>query len=121
MFILFDKTTKLVRDKSLKALKELKTDLNQQNWDEVYVNDVNIAYDSFMIILKRLYDKNCKIRSLTKKNIIDKPWMTKGLHNACKKKNYLYRCFLKLRTKEAENRYKKYKNKLVSITRIHKK
>lgn len=31
--------------------------------------------------------------------------------NACKKKKKLYRCYLKLRTKEAENRYEKYKNK----------
>lgn len=37
------------------------------------------------------------------------------------KKNYLYRLFFKLRTKDAENRYKKYKNKLVSIIRRQKR
>ena len=39
----------------------------------------------------------------------NKPWISKGLHNACKKKNTLYREFVKHRTKEAENKYK-YKN-----------
>ena len=39
------------------------------------------------------------------------PWITKGLRNACKKKNTLYRDFLRHRTKDAENKYKIYKNK----------
>ena len=51
----------------------------------------------------------------------DSPWITKGLQNACKKKNTLYKEFIKLRTKDAENKYKKYKNKLTNIMRISKK
>lgn len=38
-----------------------------------------------------------------------------------KKKNILYKLFLKHRTKDAENRYKTYKNKLISIIRANKK
>lgn len=53
------------------------------------------------------------------KGYIDKPWMTKRVRNACKK-NYLYRYYLKLRTKEAEDRYKKYKNTLGGIIKRHK-
>ena len=45
----------------------------------------------------------------------NKPWVTRGLQNACKKKNNLYKQFLKLRTKEAECRYKNIKNKLTYI------
>lgn len=52
---------------------------------------------------------------------MDKPWITKGIENACKKKNVLYRRFLKHRTIEAENKYKIYKNKLISIMRSNKK
>lgn len=58
---------------------------------------------------------------LSKKNTVNNPWMTNGLKNACKKKNYLYRLFLRSRTKDAEVRYKKYKNKLVGIIRRQKK
>ncbi len=43
------------------------------------------------------------------------PWMSKGLQNACKKKNALYRNFIKQKTREAENKYMKYKNKLTNI------
>lgn len=53
------------------------------------------------------------------KERISKLWIIKGLQNA--RKNTFYKYFLKLRTVEAENRYKKYKNKLVSILRKEKK
>ena len=52
---------------------------------------------------------------------MDHPWITKRLQNACKKKNKLYRDFIKQRTEEAENKYKCYKNKLTNILRTSKK
>ena len=52
------------------------------------------------------------------KKLTNKPWISKGLHNACRKKNTLYREFVKHRTQETENKYK-YK-KLTNI-RIRKK
>uniref|UniRef100_A0A1A8GC74 Helentron 4 helitron-like transposon replicase/helicase/endonuclease n=1 Tax=Nothobranchius korthausae TaxID=1143690 RepID=A0A1A8GC74_9TELE len=115
------KMEKLIRDRSQNAIDALKKELEQQNWDEVYVDDVNLAYNSFIGILCSQYDKNCKTKTLTERGRMNKPWMTKGLLNACKKKNTLYRCFLKLRTSEAERKYKKYKNKLVSIIKRQKK
>ena len=39
----------------------------------------------------------------------DKPWMYKGLPNACEKKNTLYKLFLKNRFHETENKYKNTK------------
>ena len=43
--------------------------------------------------------------------------VTKGLRNACRKKNCLYKKFLQNRTDAAEMKYKAYKNKLTSILR----
>ena len=43
---------------------------------------------------------------------IKKPWLTKGLINACKKNNLLYKSVLKNRTDQAKFKYKQYKNKL---------
>ena len=43
--------------------------------------------------------------------------MTSGLKNACKKKNFLYKYFLKSRSKQSEDKYKTYKNKLTTILR----
>ena len=49
------------------------------------------------------------------------PWITNGLKNACRKKNGLYRSFLRERTHTSEYRYKTYKNKLTSILRLAEK
>ncbi len=51
----------------------------------------------------------------------NKPWLTKGILKSCKKKNKLYRDFVKYRTVNAENKYKAYKNKLTTIMRCAKK
>ena len=50
-----------------------------------------------------------------------KPWLSRGLSNACHKKNYLYRQFLKHRTITSQNRYNTYKNKLTAILRNKKR
>lgn len=41
--------------------------------------------------------------------------------NACKNKNVLYREFIGLRNKEADDRYKKYENKFTHTIRVSKK
>lgn len=122
--IVQDDFTTFIRDKSSKAIEAFREALKKQSWDRVYTDNVNTAYEAFMTTLIDLYDKNCKItkvNALIKKNTVNNPWMTNGLKNACKKKNYLYRLFLRSRTKDAEVRYKKYKNKLVGIIRRQKK
>lgn len=104
-------------------MEALKKDLLEHNWEIIYrEKDIDKAYDEFLRIFKLLYDKNCPIKSQSRKQKCkDNQWITKGLQNACKKKNTLYREFIKHKTKEAENKYKKYKNKLTNIMRICKK
>ena len=50
-----------------------------------------------------------------------KPWFTKGLQNACKKKNNLYANYLSCNTPQTLEKYKKYKNKLTKILRFSEK
>ena len=65
-----------------------------------------------------VYDKHCPIKKVCiKSHEIRKPWFTNGIKNACNKKNNLYKQFLSCRTKNAEEKYKKYKNKLTTILR----
>ncbi|XP_060771169.1 uncharacterized protein LOC132882014 [Neoarius graeffei] len=111
-----DHKLKYRRVRTEEAMFALNNDLLLQDWESVYTeNSIDRAYDNFLSIFKLLYDKNCPLKQYsTKQNYNDQPWITKGLQNACKKKNTLYREFIKLRTKEAEN---KYKNKLTSIIR----
>lgn len=76
---------------------------------------------SFLKRYLALYDKHCPIvQRKHNSSYRQKPWITRGLQNACKKKNKLYRD-MKFRTQTAEKQYKVYKNKLTCIMRQAKK
>ena len=104
-------------------MEAFKNDLISYNWETVYKEkDVDKAYDEFIRIFKLLYDKNCPTKLINMNHKYNNnQWITKGLQNACKKKNTLYREFIKRRKREAEDKYKKYKNKLTNIMRTCKK
>ena len=95
------------RIKTKESINELKNDLNKQDWSMVYrEQDVDLAYDTFFEMFMEIYNKHCPVINNTKKNKFEKcPWMTKGLQNACKKKNKLYKVFIRLKTKESEIKY----------------
>ena len=115
-------TFKMCRKNSLNSVNSFKNDLLKQDWKKVYVGDTNEAYNTFVTIVSKLYDKNCPlVKKVVKHNSVEKPWLTKGILNACKKKNLLYKDFLKIRTKEADCKYKTYKNKLIKIMRNSKR
>ncbi len=63
----------------------------------------------FLSVLIEKYKKHCLFNRTVKKQINeDKPWITKGIEKACKKKNSLYRKFIATRIIQAENKYKYY-------------
>ena len=69
--------------------------LNNRDWSYVYqCKDVNEAYSYFIDLFKTDFNSCCPVKRIkvmeSKKN---KPWITKGLENACKKKNNLYKSF----------------------------
>ena len=85
--------------------------------------DPNEAYNIFLDTFMLLYDKYCPVQNIklntNRKDVtrMDKAWITSALKNSCRKKNLLYKQFLKSKTFESEQRYKIYKNKLISILR----
>ena len=97
-------------------IADLNLDLSGQNWDCIISsNDVHTSYKNFVNICTNLYDKHCPFKEKKVCNNDLKPWFTKCLRNACKKKNRLYRRFLSHRSLENETRYKLYRNKLTFI------
>ncbi len=116
-------TFEMTRHRTPRAIAALKMDLGEQEWNNVYLNeDPNNAYNAFLSNLISLYEKHCPLMKITRKHqCLNKPWITKGIQDACKKKNILYKRFIKQRTKDAEIKYKSYKNKLVNIIRTSKK
>lgn len=110
------------RVKTPEAIAAFKTGLANHDWHEVYVEDTNDAHNAFLDTFMTLYDRYCPVKKFTQNSKNRrKSWLTKGLEKACKKKNKLYMEFLKHRTKEKEDNYKKYRNRLTSIVRCQKK
>lgn len=105
------------------ALNALDSELQSQDWKNVYEEEsADLAYDHFLETFLQLYERNCPLNKFRKNpKTIDKPWITTGLSNACKKKNTLYKDFIKYRTRDREIKYKAYKNKLMDIIRNRKK
>ena len=103
--------SKYVRNVTTQNIEMLCECLRKQNRDDFYNStDVNISYDRFVIKFCDLYDKSCPIKKIrrrhrkqeeTRRHRNIKPWLTKGLPNACKKKNSLYKNFI--RTKDAND------------------
>ena len=121
-----DQTTKqykLSRNFNETNIQEFKIALQNISWDDVYrCDNVNEAYDNFINVFTKFYEQYFPVKSVR----IDKkakkhPWMTKGLINACKKKNHLYRSFVKSKNLKIEEKYKRYKNKLTAILRFSEK
>jgi len=114
---------KYVRKFAEKDSVKFKEELRRVDWEVILEeNDVNKASTSFVKIVKDLYDKHFPIRKVrvnTKQK--HKPWLTKGLLNACHKKNRLYKAFVVNKTLESERKYKTYKNKLTSVLRFSEK
>ena len=97
--------------------------LQTQTWDEVYAEqNVNDSYKIFMQKLESLIDKFCPIRAqhVNSKHTW-KPWITKALVNACRKKNQLYIKSIKTKLKSDDDKYKTYKNKLTKIIKTAEK
>ena len=105
------------------SISQLYMSLNNRDWSYVYqCKDVNEAYSYFIDLFKTDFNSCCPVKRIkvmeSKKN---KPWITKGLENACKKKSNLYKSFLRNRTTHSLFKYKLYKNKLTSVLRFAQK
>lgn len=105
------------RTRTEREIDLFRNDLIEQDWGKVYVADVNDAYEEFLDTYVKLYNVHCPVKRCKINKFEKKPWITKGLQRACKKKNKLYRDYVKYQTKDHEIKYKKYKNKLTTILR----
>lgn len=100
-------------------IESLRTELCRVDWTGVMSsNDPNDSYLIFINIFTAIYDRTCpKVRVNLHSAKIRNPWMTTTLKNACIKKQQLYYKFLKTKTKNDNDGYTRYKNKLTSILR----
>jgi len=100
------------------TIANLNRNLSEESWSNIYgCSDVNKAYGEFINTFNRHYHNCCPITKYRTSHKNEKPWFTKGLKNACRKKNNLYYRFLKTKSTVDEVKYKTYKNKLTQILR----
>ena len=107
-----------------KTLKKLKDELAKTNWEHITnLENPQEAYDNFMEQFKEIYDTHLPTKKVTlnKINHKKKPWITKGFLISRKKKNILYKRYLKSPSVFNEQKYKKYRNKFNSLKVIAKK
>ena len=73
-----DRPKQYKRTRTEESIKLLNNDLGELQWEVVYEKgDSNSAYDTFMRIVKTLYDKNCPVKEWNcKKNYTSCPWIT---------------------------------------------
>jgi hypothetical protein len=65
-----------------------------------------------------MYYKCFPLTAVKRKYSNNKPWLTEGLKQSIKRKDFLYRRFIKHRTVENEQDYKLYRNKVQHLIRV---
>ena len=125
VFTLFEYKVKRQNDNSISyyrkvdtdSLQRLIKDLHKETWEELYLQEsANMCYEEFLDKFERILEKNCPLTIKSSKSRDNlKPWLSKTLINACRKKNTLYIKSLKSKLQADEDKYKTYKNKLNKI------
>lgn len=104
VFVIYDCELKLMKEeheirqrrvRTEESLNILRSALSGHDWRMVYqASDVNSAYDTFLDTFLSHYDRSCPMQqSRGEANCQDRPWITKGLLKACKKRTH---CIKKL-------------------------
>ncbi|MFZ2540057.1 MAG: reverse transcriptase family protein [Oscillospiraceae bacterium] len=96
-----------------------KSRLTCYDWSEVVALDgTNNKFNLFLSIVKNLHTECFPlIRIKINPKSESKPWITKTILNSIRKKNTMYKQYLKTRSDVQLIKYKKYKNKLQEIIR----
>lgn len=95
VFVIYDCDCKKQKEELKIKFKRIRTDdsimafraeIQAQNWENLYKeNNINIAYEAFLKVFQTLCDKTCPIKQHNmRQNNSNRPWITKGLQNACK-------------------------------------
>ena len=90
--------------------------LNWKNVLELEKKDVDYSFDKFFLIVEMLLDTYAPIQKLTKaeSKLKSKPWLTRGIMTSIKKKNIIYKKFIKAENSTEKNilynEFKCYRN-----------
>ena len=97
------------------------TALSQVDWSPVFTtSDVNEWLTRFLHIFNRISNQHALLKSTKVKNCTSKPWITPGLKKSMKVRDKQYKKWLTTRNILFLNKYKFYRNKIVSINKYYR-
>ena len=107
-----------LRDFSCFSSDRLNADLSNVNWNALFASessDVNNVFSSFYNKFNKLVNKHAPIKTISNLKVkqFSKPWITKGLRKSIRVKNKLY-------ASDDRVKYKMYRNRICTLTRISK-
>jgi hypothetical protein len=131
-FLIFDKFTSLPtniklykRDYSKLNYSDLINDVQNINWDEVFVSELDPSsmFLSFYDRISVIIDKHIPAKLITRKELKlnSKPWIMSALKRSIQIKNKWHKKFLKTKSVYDYNKFKCYRNKLNHLLKLSKK
>ena len=115
---------KQIRDLSNFSKNEFNNDVKKIKLKSLNsYKDVNDLYDFFQNEYLKVIEKHAPLKTLTLNEMRwkQKPWITKGIQKSIKRKDILYRKFLRSKSFFWENRYKLYRNNIKKMIFFSKK
>ena len=107
----------------------LYSDFKTIDWNKItntHMEDTNESFNSFFNKIESLLDKHIPLKKVSNKNFKQKfkPWITKGILKSLKKRQDLHNRFIRAKTIDSKqflyDRFKRYRNMLVTLTRRSK-
>ena len=104
-------------------LELFRSALQHESWLDVLTNaDVNVAFSMFSKIFNRHLNMCLPFVARKKSHYHGgNEWMTPAIISSCRTKNRLYKKYLRSRTMNNLNEYKRFRNRLTSVIRAAKK
>ena len=105
------------------------SDFQDIDWDivtNIHMEDTNDSFEAFLLNMDALLDKHMPLKKISNKRfkLMFKPWITGGILKSLKKRRDLHNRFIRAKTTDNKeilfNRFKVYRNMLVTLIRKSK-
>ena len=83
--------------------------MEAQNWDDIYSNTEDY-YNKFITAVIHIFQQSLPVVRVSRKRWHDKPWMPAALKASIKRKNLLYKTYLKHPSDKNRDEYNNCKN-----------
>ena len=109
-------------DEQNKQKKTFKNKLDCIDWNETTYNvDPNIFYDNFIKKFSEIHNSCFPLKKVKSKNKRIKPWISKGMLISIKRKNLLYKSYIRSPNITNKTKFTTYRNKPNHLLRLSKK